>query len=152
MNVLKPVSTIMAKQLITVDPSDRLRDVKEIFDKNNIHHIPVVRYKNIVGIVSKTDFDKFLHGSPKGSDNGDSLIENTRLDTWKVRDIMTDKLAKVDSKEPIRTALDLFRLNRFHALPVVDDEVLVGIITTFDIIDALADEPVKLEDYKTAKA
>ncbi len=152
MNVLKPVSTIMAKQLITVDPSDRLRDVKEIFDKHNIHHIPVVRYKNIVGIISKNDFDRFLHNSPKGSDNGDKLIENTRLDTWKVRDIMTDKLAKVDSKEPIRTALDLFRLNRFHALPVVDDEELVGMVTTFDIIDAIAEEPVKLEDYKTAKS
>ena len=142
----------MAKQLITVDPADKLLDVKEIFDKHNIHHIPVVRYKNIIGIISKTDFDKFLHRMPKGSDVGDALIQNTRLETWKVRDIMTEGLAKVDSKEPIRTALDLFRLNRFHALPVVDNEELVGMVTTFDIIDAIAGEPVKLEDYKTAKA
>ena len=141
----------MAKQLITVDPADSLSTVREIFNKHNIHHIPVVRYKNIVGLVSKTDFERFLYRSPKGSDKGDTLIENTRLDTWKVRDIMTDRLAKVDSKEPIRTALDLFRLNRFHALPVVDNDELVGIITTFDIIDAIAGEPVKLEDYKTAK-
>lgn len=141
----------MAKQLITLDPADPIREAKEIFDKHNIHHIPVVRYKNIVGLLSKTDFDRFLHLSPKGADNGAELLENTRLDTWKVRDIMTEKLAKVDSKEPIRTALDLFRLNRFHALPVVDNDELVGIVTTFDIIDALANEPVKLEDYKTAK-
>ena len=126
--------------------------MQDIFNKHNIHHIPVVRYKNIVGIISKTDFERFLHRTPKGAGNGDSLIESTRLDTWKVRDIMTDRLAKVDSKEPIRTALDLFRLNRFHALPVVDNNELVGIVTTFDIIDAIAGEPVKLEDYKTAKS
>ena len=142
----------MAKQLITIEPTDPLRNVKQIFEDHNIHHIPVVKYKKIVGIISKTDFNQFMHRMPKSSTVGDSLIENTRLDSWKVKDIMTEGLAKVDSKEPIRTALDLFRLNRFHALPVVDDEELVGMVTTFDIIDALADEPVRLEDYKTAKA
>ncbi|MEZ4931840.1 MAG: CBS domain-containing protein [Saprospiraceae bacterium] len=151
MNVLKPVSSIMAKQLITIEPTDPLRIVKEIFAKHNIHHIPVVKSKSLVGIVSKTDFDQFLHRLPKSKDMGDLLIEGTRLDSWKVKDIMTEGLAKVDSKEPIRTALDLFRLNRFHALPVVDDGELVGMVTTFDIIDAIAGEPVKLEDYKTSK-
>ena len=142
----------MAKQLITIEPTDPLRNVKQIFEDHNIHHIPVVKYKKIVGIISKTDFNQFMHRMPKSSTVGDSLIENTRLDSWKVKDIMTEGLAKVDSKEPIRTALDLFRLNRFHALPVVDDDELVGMVTTFDIIDTLADEPVRLEDYKTAKA
>ena len=142
----------MARQLITVEPTDPLRTVYEIFAKHNIHHLPVVKFKSLVGIVSKTDFDQFMHRLPKNKDAGDSLIEKTRLDSWKVKDIMTEGLAKVDSKEPIRTALDLFRLNRFHALPVVDDDELVGMVTTFDIIDALAGEPVKLEDYKTAKA
>ena len=142
----------MAKQLITIEPKEPLRNVKKIFAEHNIHHIPVVKYKKIVGIVSKTDFNQFMHRLPKNNNVGDSLIENTRLDSWKVKDIMTEGLAKVDSKEPIRTALDLFRLNRFHALPVVDDDELVGMVTTFDIIDTLANEPVKLEDYKTAKA
>ncbi|MEO1258576.1 MAG: CBS domain-containing protein [Bacteroidota bacterium] len=152
MNVLKPVSTIMTKQLMCVDPADRLSAVKELFDNHNIHHIPVVKYKKIVGIVSKTDYDQFLHRSPGGADKGDSLIEKTRLDTWKVKDIMTEGLAKIDSDEPIRTVLGLFKMNRFHAIPVVDKEELVGMVTTFDIIDALASEPIQLEDYKTAKA
>lgn len=142
----------MTKQLMCVDPADRLSAVKELFDNHNIHHIPVVKYKKIVGIVSKTDYDQFLHRSPGGADKGDSLIEKTRLDTWKVKDIMTEGLAKIDSDEPIRTVLGLFKMNRFHAIPVVDKEELVGMVTTFDIIDALASEPIQLEDYKTAKA
>ena len=152
MNVLKPVSTIMTRQLITVDPADNLKTVKDIFDTHNIHHIPVVRYKNITGIVSKTDFDRFMHGMPKGAEGGNDLIEQSRLESWKVRDIMTEKLAKVDSQEPIRTVLSLFKINRFRAIPVVDGDELVGMVTTYDIIDALADEPIELQDYKTAKA
>ncbi len=152
MNVLKPVSTIMTKQLITVDPSDKLKVVSEIFKKQNIHHLPVVRYKNIVGMVSRTDFDQFLQRTPQGGEKGNELIQNTRLETWKVRDIMTEGLAKIDSDEPIRTVLGIFKMNRFHAIPVVDKDVLKGIVTTFDIIDAIASEPIMLEDYKTAKA
>jgi CBS domain-containing protein len=41
-------------------------------------------------------------------------------------------------------ALEIFNLNRFHALPVVDDGELVGIITPFDILKALSEE--KLAD------
>ncbi len=152
MNVLKPVSTIMTKQLVTVDPSDSLKAVGDIFKQHNIHHIPVVRYKSIVGLVSRTDFNLFLHRAPQGEDKGNEMIQNTRMETWKVRDIMTDKLAKIDSNEPIRTVLGLFKMNRFHAIPVVDNDELVGIVTTFDIIDAIASEPINLEDYKTAKA
>lgn len=150
MNLLKPVKTIMTSNLLTVAPDDPLKAVAEIFEGKNIHHIPVVRYKSIVGLVSKTDFDQFSHGYNKGT-KGDNLIQNTRLQTWKVKDIMTEHLAKVGSEEPIRTVLGLFKMNRFHAIPVVDNDELVGIVTTFDIIDALASEPIPLGDYAQAK-
>ena len=151
MNLLKPVSSIMTTDLLTVEPEDALKKVADIFEKKSIHHIPVVRYKEIIGLVSKTDYDQFTHGFSSGKSIGSELIRNTRLETWKVKDIMTKGLAKIDSKEPIRTVLGLFKMNRFHAIPVVDNDELVGIVTTFDIINALADEPIQLADYqKTA--
>jgi acetoin utilization protein AcuB len=150
MNVLAPISTIMTTKLIAVNPDDSLAEVRDIFEKHNIHHLPVVRYKKIIGMVSKTDFVHFLHGF-KGNEM-DRFIDETRLRSWKVEEIMTKGLAKVDSKEPIRTALEVFKVNRFHALPVVDDDELVGIITTFDIIKILSDEPVPLENYQKNKA
>ena len=62
MNVLDPVKSIMTTKLITVSTGDKLTVVKEIFDNNRIHHVPVVRYKELVGIISKTDFMHFLRG------------------------------------------------------------------------------------------
>lgn len=150
MNLLAPISTIMTKDVIAVNPEDSLAVVKEIFEKKNIHHVPVVRFKSIVGIISKTDFVHFLHGF-KGNEM-DRFIDETRLRSWKAEEIMTKGLAKVDSSEPIRNVLEVFMVNRFHAIPIVDDEQLVGIVTTFDLIKMIANEPITLEDYKKVKA
>ena len=43
--------------------------------------------------------------------------------------------------------LEVFKTNRIHALPVEENGELVGIVTTYDIICALAEEEIKLEDY-----
>ncbi|MEL6393980.1 MAG: CBS domain-containing protein [Bacteroidota bacterium] len=38
-------------------------------------------------------------------------------------------------------------MNRFHALPVVEDDKPVGILTTHDLIKLLDAETVELKDY-----
>ena len=146
MNIVAPGSSIMSTRLITVNPDDNLEKVKACFDENNIHHLPVVRYKQIVGIISSTDFNHFLRGFTRNEH--DSLLESVRLRAWKAEDIMTEGLAKVETTDPIRTILEVFKTNRIHALPVEQNNELVGIVTTYDIIGALAEEPIQLEDYK----
>lgn len=146
MNIVAPVSTIMSTRLVTVNPDDNLEKVKACFDENNIHHLPVVNYKQIVGIISSTDFNHFLRGFTRNEH--DSLLETVRLRAWKAQDIMTEGLAKVETTDPIRTVLEVFKTNRIHALPVEENNELVGIVTTYDIVCALAEEPIHLEDYK----
>jgi acetoin utilization protein AcuB len=111
--------------------------VKGIFDKNKIHHLPVVRYKTIVGIISKTDLLYFLKGVTHESGYEDMLNE-ARLNNYTAEEIMTTGLAKVSSNERIGVAVEVFKENLFHAIPVVDDGDLVGILTTYDIIRSLS--------------
>ena len=148
MNILAPISSIMTKDLVTVMPSDNLEKVKTLLDTHNIHHLPVVRYNQIVGIISSVDFNHFLRGFTRNVQ--DSLIEAARLRAWTAEEIMTEKLAKVEAADPIRVALDVFKLNRIHALPVEENGKLVGIITTYDIIKLLSEEQVNLSDYAAA--
>ena len=61
-----------------------------------------------------------------------------RLNNYSAKDIMTKKLAKLDPDDKIIIALEVFKENLFHAIPVVDNEKIVGIVTTFDIIKRLA--------------
>ncbi len=141
MNVLAPVKTLMTTKLITVTPDDKLTLVKEIFEKNKIHHIPVVRYKEMVGLISKTDFVYFLRGFNRNEE--DKFVNEARLRAYKAEDIMTKGLAKLSPNERINVVLEIFLENRFHAVPVVEENgELAGIVTTFDIIKALASEEV----------
>lgn len=137
MDILAPVSTIMTKKLLTVNPKDKLSVVKEIFDAHKIHHLPVVRYKSIVGMVSKSDLLYFIKGASYES-GYDDMLNEARLNNYTAEEIMTSGLAKVSSKDRIGVAIEVFKENLFHAIPVVDNDELVGILTTYDIISSLS--------------
>ena len=66
---------------------------------------------------------------------------------------MTKGLAKLTPDQRINVALEIFMENRFHAIPVLDEASgeLVGIITTFDIIKALATEEVTARQILDSK-
>lgn len=138
MNIFAPVSSLMTdhKHLVTVSPDESLSKVKEIFDAHKFHHIPVVHFREIVGMVSRTDFEYFMGGASHYEE--DRYVNELRLQKTKVDEIMTKRLGKVAPDDRINVALEVFLVNRFHALPVVEEGELVGIITPFDIMTALS--------------
>jgi len=138
MNIFAPISSIMTdhKHLITVDPEETLTKVKEIFDTHKFHHIPVVHFREIVGIVSRSDFEYFMGGASHYDE--DKFVNELRLERTLVSEIMVKRLGKVAPDDRINVALEVFLINRFHALPVVEDGDLVGILTPFDIMTALS--------------
>lgn len=141
MNILAPVKTIMSTKLLTVNPEDKLSRIQELFDQHNIHHLPVVRFKELVGLVSKTDFLHFIRGFNQNEE--DRFVNEARMRAYTAQDIMTTGLAKLSPNDRINVALELFMVNRFHAIPIVaDNNDLVGILTTFDIIKAVSQEEV----------
>ncbi|MBK7468798.1 MAG: CBS domain-containing protein [Saprospiraceae bacterium] len=115
------VGSIMTTNLITVGPSDTLQTVKDILISRRIHHVPVVEEGIMVGLVSIDDLFKL---NINHSDYGNTLVST----------VMTKKLAKVESTDKIGTAAEVFMEHLFHALPVVDDGKLVGIVTSFDLL------------------
>ncbi len=148
MNKIRPVAEIMVTNPITVSPNDQLKVIYEIFQTENIHHLPVVVGDTLVGMISKSDLLFFLDGKIyQDKSLYANTIEKIRLNSFKAKDIMTKNLATMESTEPIRTAINLFTINKFHALPILENEKLVGIVTTLDLIFELDKEPVSLADY-----
>jgi len=145
MNLLAPISSIMTSDLITVGPNDTLVKIEEIFKQERIHHIPVVVDNKIVGIISKSDYLFFIRGFT--SDRDDQRMNGLRLRAYKANDIMTTGMATMDPDEKINIALEVFKENLFHAIPIVEEEKLVGIVTTFDIILHIADDKETIKKY-----
>lgn len=138
MDFTAPVSTLMTRKLITVSTGDNLTTVRDIFNSKRIHHIPVVRYTTLVGIISEADFLPFLKGIASTKPGQPEYDAN--LESILVEDIMTTGIATLESTDRINVALQLFSENIFHAIPIVDNGELVGMLTTFDIIKKLQED------------
>ena len=138
MDLLAPVSSMMTTEVNTVEPEDTMKKVEQVFRENRINHIPVVEEGKLLGIVSKSDYLFFKRGF--NDQTTDNRIDEFRLKTRKVKDIMTKGIAKLETADRIGVALEIFKENLFHAIPIVDDGKLVGIITTFDIIKKMSEE------------
>ncbi|MEM6320277.1 MAG: CBS domain-containing protein [Bacteroidota bacterium] len=150
MNVAASITSIMSTNLVTVNCKDALGKAKAIFETHNIHHLPVMDFNTIKGILSKVDLLHFIEGSVRGRGNG--LLEETRLRSWKVEEIMKEKLVTLTTAHTIADALDIFKLNQVHCLPILEEGKLVGILTPHDFILALASakEKQQYRNYKVA--
>ncbi|MFT5165751.1 MAG: CBS domain-containing protein [Saprospiraceae bacterium] len=132
MNLQDPISSIMSTAVKTLAPEDKLQRVKEVFDDHAIHHIPILKEEELVGILSKLDYLYFL--KPIHPDSQEQYLNDIRLKNYTVDEVMTKRVISVSSTDMIQTALEVLSENLFHAIPIVDNDKLVGIITTHDII------------------
>lgn len=142
MRTFPRISEIMTSHVITISPEDDLTFVEEAFTGNKIHHLPVVSAGKLVGIISKSDFLYFLHGAGTRFKEGVSITpeEHERLSHFKSKDIMTTGLATLEPDLRLDVVIEIFRQSKFHSLPIVEDGMLVGIVTTHDLINWMAKE------------
>lgn len=130
------VSEVMTTDLIKVKQDTILKEVKILFDKHNIHHIPVINDQGkFVGIISKTDINLLMDWGTK-LELPSSLRRNTFLLTSNLaKDIMESNVMKLKPNDTLNRCVQIFRENYFRALPIVNDnDELEGIITTYDLM------------------
>lgn len=130
------ISEIMSRKLVTLNVSDRLEDAKKIFEENSIRHIPIVDEKKIVGMLSYSDILKVGYADATDDEKN---IELTVFDWFTIKQVMTKELYSVPSNSTVKEVARMLVDKEFHALPVVDDGELVGLVTSTDFIRYLAD-------------
>lgn len=130
------LSKIMTTDIITVNPRQTMNIVKEIFSAHNIHHIPVISERKVVGMISKIDFFKIQHGIAIFKSKEVEEYNNAILRSLFVSEVMTKQVAKLFVDDSVGIAFDMFKENYFHAIPIVDkEENIAGIVTTFDLLN-----------------
>jgi len=145
MNKQITVGEIMTKPVITVAPNDTMDKIQAIFRKNNIHHLPVVDEKRVVGMISNTDYMRLLHGFTLFKTEKSEAYNDAILRSLLASEVMTRQVAVLNPGDSLEMAAGYFRENLFHALPIVDAKTqkLVGILTTYDMISyAFSEEAV----------
>lgn len=133
-----PVSKIMTKNLIKLNLEDNLTKAESLFKKHKIRHIPVVQGNGIVGMLSYTDLMRISFADAT-SEEGD-IVETTVYDMFSIEQVMTSQVTYVEADKLIWEVAEIFTTAEFHALPVVENDHLVGIVTTTDVIKYLLDQ------------
>ncbi|MEP6793436.1 MAG: CBS domain-containing protein [Saprospiraceae bacterium] len=129
------IKEIMTAELVTAVKDETIESVKNKLQINRIHHIPVVHGKHIVGMISLSDIHMMEHHFTLFHSKLAEEINRKIFSTILAKEIMTSQVIKVREDEQLTVAVDLFKENVVHALPVVNKSgKLVGILTPMDLV------------------
>lgn len=120
------VGKIMNNSVVSVDSSVSATDAAKMMEDTDVGAVIILENGSPIGIVTDRDFAIKItaHSYP--------------IDT-PVRRIMSAPLISVDSSSDIWEASDLMSARNVRKLPVIDDDKVVGIITSSDIVKYIAD-------------
>jgi len=133
-----PISEIMTEHVITLNKSDDLETAERLFKSWKIRHIPVVNGKEIIGMLSYTDLLRISFAD--ATDESDYDVDSIVYNMFTIEQVMAKNLTSVTSTTTIKEVAEILSKKEFHALPVVDNNELVGIVTTTDLINYLIDQ------------
>jgi CBS domain-containing protein len=122
------VSEFMTKDLVTVRESDDLALAESLLRLGGIRHLPVVRDRKLVGILTQRDV---LRSGQFGTPAARELP---------VGQIMTREPTSVRPGMALSQAARLMLERKYGCLPVCEDDgTLVGIVTEADFVRFAAD-------------
>lgn len=127
-----PISQIMTTNVVTLTTKDDLVTAEETFKKNRIRHIPVVSGDAILGILSYTDLMRISFADAIDDDEHD--VDTMVYNMFSIEQVMVKDVVSVPPTATVKEVAQFLAQKEFHALPVVDEGKLVGIVTTTDLI------------------
>jgi CBS domain-containing membrane protein len=132
---------IMTRDVLTVPPTLSVREAAELFATERLGGAPVVRGGKMIGMLSASDLLDFVASlQAEPLEVGGDTSERGILDSHTVEEAMTrGPVRSLPPDAPATRAAEVMKEERIHRLPVVDGETLVGIVSTVDLVRAVAD-------------
>jgi CBS domain-containing protein len=133
----KTISQFMSASPVVGNKSSKFSQILRLFTEFPLHHLPIVDDDNkLIGILSSNDLPKVFLSLCNSVTPVPMTLEMIDFKI-SVTDLMTPNPVVVASTDPISSAVSLFEQHKFASLPVVDNGILVGIITSKDVMTYL---------------
>jgi len=123
----------MQHDVIQVGANTSIGEAKEILSRHRFRHLPVTDGNSLVGIITLTDINKAL---PSPVDSGSNPEDHIIAAQVRVSAFMTNNPVTVSTMTPLEEVANLLQKYKIGAIPVVEENVLIGIITESDIFRA----------------
>lgn len=119
------VKDIMTKSVISVDASTTVNEAAKMMEDAKVGAIIVMENNTPVGLI--TDRDLAV-----------KIVAHAYQITTPVKQVMSSPLIAISSDESVWMAADLMHTRGVRKLPVIDNDNVIGIITSTDLVNQLA--------------
>lgn len=116
------------KTILSVLPTVTVFEALEVMGTYNIGALLIMENDKLVGIFSERDYAR------KGILQGRSAKNTT------IAEVMTPNVYTVESKMTTKDCMEIMNARKFRHLPVVDDGVVIGVLSVGDIVNAILEE------------
>ncbi len=120
------VKDVMTKNVITIEYSAPVTKAAEIMDKHDIGCIIAMNEGKPIGIITERDMLKRV------------LLQFRDPRITRVSDVMSTPLIASNPKTNLSEAVRLMNERRIKKLPVVEDGLLIGLLSVTDVVRSLA--------------
>ena len=118
------VKDIMNKNVATIEPSATLGQAAKKMVENNTKFLIVTEKEKLVGIATEWDFVKKLASKPEG------------IGGVKIESVMIKKVIVIPPDTEVNEAAEIMTANNIKRLPIVSNNVLIGVVTAMEIMAA----------------
>lgn len=115
------VNQVMSKNIVSANKSITIQEAAQIISKEKVGCIIVTENQKPIGILTERDFVTKI------------AAEGRPLFT-EISEVMSSPLITIGPEETIWEASEVMKEKLIHKLPVKEDEKIIGIVTTTDII------------------
>ena len=124
------VKDSMTREVVALPPQSTAGEALALCRERRIRHLPVLADDRLVGIVSDRDLRSATPalGDPSRAEALGRIL---------VHEVMAREVATAHPDDPIEEAANAMRERKIGCLPVIEDDALVGIVTSSDVMEAL---------------
>lgn len=128
------VGDVMTRNPLTIRPETVIPKAARILLENKITALPVLENGKMVGILTNSDLLRFILAEYPG-------LKKEIL----VKHYMTDKVVTIGKDTTLLEAHRLMGTKRIRSLPVIENGVIVGLVTRTDLMSS---DPSRLASHK----
>lgn len=135
-----PIRDLMTRDVLTLAPDCSIREAAEILSTEHFSGAPVTEHGVLVGMLTATDLLEFIASLPAEQPEVREQSERGILDTHTIEEAMTrSPLRTMGPNESVAHAAAVMSREGIHRLPIVDEGKLVGLLSTTDLMRAVAE-------------
>lgn len=129
---MQTVSDLMTTNLMTLNGNASLTDAKSLMLESNIRNLPIIDDDGKwIGMLTQKEY--LRHAFYLVSTFGTKLLTKKESDTA-VSSIMSSDMVTLEKDSSLTEAADLFIEHKYVCLPIVDQGILVGLLTPIDFV------------------